>query len=166
MENADAAGVRTATGPTATARQMDMTCLERLVTFVEENGRMPSGADAPADESVLNRWLSCQQAAAAAGSMSSGRRAVLDAALPGWMPPAEAVWLDRARECADFVSALRRDPETDAGEPERSLAIWLRTQLAVDAAGALPPEMASWLRDHLPGWAHLTTPHPRRASAE
>lgn len=154
MERADAAGTAT-----ATAQQLDMTCLERIVIFVGENGRMPTAGEGPAEESVLGRWLASQQSAAAAGSMNPARRAVLDAAVPGWLPPTEAIWLDRARDCADFIITENRLPQLRGPELEQKLAVWLKTQLAVARHGSMPAEFRGWLDDHMPSWKAMVDRH-------
>ncbi|XKH58628.1 helicase associated domain-containing protein (plasmid) [Citricoccus nitrophenolicus] len=154
MEHTDGAGT-----VTATAQQLDMTCLERMVVFVGENGRMPTVGEGPAEESVLGRWLASQQSAAASGSMNPARRAVLDAAVPGWMPPTEAVWLDKARDCADFIITEGRLPGIRGSEVERQLAGWFKTQLAVARHGSMPAELQGWLEDHMPAWVAIARRH-------
>lgn len=120
---------------------------------MERHGRIPTVSGAGSDEALLGRWLASQHSSAASGSMSRARRAVLDRAVPGWMPPLESAWLDRARACSDFVIGRGRMPSLVGPRTERALAFWLETQRAVYAAGAMPAEMGQWLAEHLPGWS-------------
>lgn len=55
-----------------------------LGVFLQTSGRWPMVAS-PAERS-LARWLGTQKAAARAGRLADTRRAILDAAAPGWQP--------------------------------------------------------------------------------
>lgn len=130
----------------------DLACLDQLVEFVDEYGRLPE-TDAPSPvESGLGRWLMFQQSAAAAGAMDERWRARLDEAVPEWMPSIWAAWLERARRCSDFVILQGRLPSFDGLPAEALQAAWLETQIALATVGELPAPMAAWLSTHLPGW--------------
>lgn len=104
----------------------------------------------------LKIWLKSQRRAAAAGTLSADRKAVLDARAPGWDRPAadaEYVWLGRAEDLANFVDFAGKLPSSVGGTAEASgLYRWMNYQRSLAKAGKITKARRKWLDKNVPGW--------------
>lgn len=104
----------------------------------------------------LKIWLKSQRRAAAAGQLSAGRRAELDARAPGWDRPAadpELLWLGRAEDLANYVDFSGRLPASAGGTAEATgLYRWMSHQRGLARAGKLTKARRKWLDKNVPGW--------------
>lgn len=97
--------------------------LEAVKAFHADNGRLPRQCD-HGQAGELGYWVSHMRQTA-----NPGRRAILDAAFPGWHVTRETQWTSTLNGYASFVASRGRLPSaaaTDAGEV--SLARWMEKQ--------------------------------------
>jgi hypothetical protein len=104
----------------------------------------------------LKIWLKSQRRAAAAGQLSAGRKAALDARAPGWDRPAvdpELLWLGRAEDLANYVDFSGRLPVSAGGTAEATgLYRWMSYQRGLARAGKITKTRRKWLDKNVPGW--------------
>lgn len=104
-------------------------------------------------ERALAKWLKQQRELHAAGRLAERRARHLDSVVPGWRNPRELAWRATAVAVGLHLAETGRYPVTTAaGEAERRLATWLRTQRTALRDGLLAPERLAWLELNLPSW--------------
>lgn len=118
--------------------------LARVVTFVDDNGRLPSPSNDDPDERTLGQWINTQRKKA-----SPDREAVLDEQLPIWRAFAnQRRWGESMDALVGFVQSSGDFPHQTSKDPEtRRLAHWLKEQ-RMEAPG----DKATALDERVPGW--------------
>ncbi|MCU6479101.1 hypothetical protein [Arthrobacter sp. A2-55] len=133
-----------------------------IAAFFERTDRWPSASSDSDYERSLGLWLNRQRQDLATGAIDQFRRAVLDLAMPGWESTEMDIWLDRAREVANFILGSGQEPDRRSPRAyERIMAFWLLAQRRLAAAGALQADRKHWLDDHCPSWCSAPKPSLR-----
>lgn len=101
--------------------------------YVRQHGHLPSISTGAIKDGSTGSWLSLQRVADRKGRLTPGRRAALDAALPGWdtttkRARGKPIW-ERATDYVAFTQETGHRPYRLSADPaERSLARWFDEQ--------------------------------------
>ena len=142
------------------------TAAQRIASYVEEHGCLPSLVDTNGDSELerLVKTLVYLRLKKRKGRLPEKAASILDAASPGWLDGitdgAEQHWENRATELVHWVRKNKGFPHPSAGDRhERKLGGWLNRQRAHAKRNQYPHRIKK-LNRRLPGWEQ--SPRPRK----
>lgn len=142
------------------------TAAQRIASYIEEHGCLPSLAVANNDSELesLVKTLVYLRHKKRRGRLPEKASSILDAASPGWLDgiadAAEQHWENKATELVHWVMENKKFPHPSAGDRhERKLGAWLNRQRAHAKRNQYPHRFKK-LNRRLPGWEH--SPRPRK----
>ncbi|WP_251153807.1 DEAD/DEAH box helicase [Cellulosimicrobium sp. Marseille-Q4280] len=129
---------------------------DRLAAFMRAHDRTPSSHSSNPEERALGQWLNVQRGAIRGtrgrAPMPAERQRYLNENCPGWSSGRPS-WDDRLAELANFRASSGRLPSISSpSEIERSVAEWLRKQVASARKRNLSAERRERLDAAFPGW--------------